>query len=94
MIATVAMDNVTGGSRDQDGPIRVLMRLAEAGRLSRSGDGSIHVRVPVGDRHEVYGIRSGAFRDWLIEGYFAERGEPPAAWMIASCRFARARVHG
>ena len=97
MIATVPTDNADGDSLDHDGPIKVLLRLAEAGRLSRSGDGSIHVRVPVGDRHEVYGIRSGALRDWLIEGYFGERGEPPAPWMIArvvGLLEARARFDG
>ncbi len=97
MIATVSTDNATGDSQDNDGPIRVLLRLAEAGRVSRSGDGSVHVRVPVGDRHEVYGIRSGAFRDWLIGGYFGERGEPPAPWMIArvvGLLEARARFDG
>ena len=97
MVATVATDNAAGDSQDQDGPIRVLLRLADAGGLSRSGDASVHVRVPVGDRHEVYGIRSGAFRDWLIGGYFRERGEPPAPWMIArvvGLLEARARFDG
>jgi hypothetical protein len=35
-----------------------------------------YARVPVGDRQEIYGLKSAAFRDWLIGGYFADQGEP------------------
>jgi hypothetical protein len=86
-----------GNSADVEGPVKVLLRQAAGALLYRSGDGSIHVRVSVGGRHEVYGVRSGAFRDWLIGGYFAERREPPAPWAIArvvGLLEARARFDG
>ena len=58
--------------------MRVLLKLAAGAPLYRSGDGSVHVRVPVGGRQEVYRTRSGAFRDWLIEGYFGRAERPPS----------------
>ena len=86
-----------GAAAEVEGPVRVLLKLAAGAPLYRSGDGSVHVRVPVGGRQEVYGTRSGALRDWLIEGYFAERNEPPAPWAIArvvGLLEARARFDG
>ena len=51
-------------------------------RVFRAGDGRLFARVPVGKRVEVYGLRSGAFRDWLIGGHFREFGELPPAEAI------------
>jgi hypothetical protein len=48
-------------------------------KLFRSNDGRFFARVPVGDRMEIYGLRSAAFRDWLIHGYLMDRPEPPSA---------------
>src|SRR5262249_37002908 len=78
-------------------PIQVLLRLASTARMYRSGDGGLHAEVPIRDRHEVYGVKSAGFRDWLIDGYFAERSEPPSARAIArvvSLTQARARFDG
>jgi len=36
----------------------------------------------VGGRHEVFALRSAAFRDWLIDGFARERGEAPSDWAI------------
>ena len=36
----------------------------------------------MGDRHEIYGLRSRGFRDWLIDGYLIGRPVPPSDWAI------------
>ena len=75
----------------------VLLRLAAAAGLYRSADGGIHVQVPVAGRNETYGLKSAGFRDWLVDGYFAERHEPasPAAiGRVVSVLEARARFDG
>jgi hypothetical protein len=38
--------------------------------LFRSADGRFCARVPGGDRIETYGLKSAAFRDWLIDRLF------------------------
>jgi hypothetical protein len=92
-----AANGEADGSPDVESAIRVLLRLAGAARVYRSGDGGLHARVPIGDRHEVYGLKSGGFRDWLIDGYFGERQEPPstaAIMRVVSLLEARTRFDG
>jgi hypothetical protein len=48
---------------------QALMELAEGVRLFRAADGRFHARVQAGGRHEVFGLRSSAFRDWLVDAY-------------------------
>jgi hypothetical protein len=62
--------------------VQRLLGLAEGARLFRAGDGRLFARVSVGNRVEVYALRSGAFRDWLIGGHFREFGELPPAEAI------------
>ncbi len=62
--------------------LQVLMRVASGARFFRSTDGRLFSQVPVGTRHEIYGLKSTAFRDWLIEGHFADCGEIPSQWTI------------
>ena len=84
-------------SFEQERPIGVLLRLAARAKLFRAADGRLHARVPVGDRHEIYGLRSAAFRDWLIDGYFAGQNEPASDWAIrrvVGVLEARARFDG
>ena len=59
-------------------PVERLMRLAERAQFFRSTDGRLFARVPVENRSEVYELRSGAFRDWLIGGYFRECQKLPS----------------
>ncbi len=77
------MINEQGHIDDDDGSERTavqrLLRLAEEARVFRAGDGRLFARVPVGRRVEVYCLRSGAFRDWLIGAHFREFGELPPA---------------
>ena len=97
MITPTSTNETAGESPEAEGTISVLLRLAAAARLYRSGDGGLHVQVPVAGRYETYGLKSAGFRDWLIDGYFAERHEPasPAAIQrVVSVLEARARFDG
>jgi hypothetical protein len=96
-IATPGVGDEVANSKDVERPFYALLRLAAAARLCRSGDGELHAQVPIGDRYEVYGVRSGGFRDWLIDGYFADRRESPSPATIArvvGLLEARARFDG
>ena len=58
------------------------MQLASRARLFRSTDGRFFAQVPVGDRLEIYGLKSAGFRDWLIDGHVVHLPEPPSEWTI------------
>ena len=51
-----------------------ISELASGARLFRSADGHSCAQVRVGDRLEIYGLRSAGFRDWLISINFERRG--------------------
>jgi hypothetical protein len=68
----------TSGNVERRNVVGVLSQLARAARLFRSADGRFCAQVPVGDRLEIYGLRSAAFRDWLIDGYLTQQDEPPS----------------
>jgi hypothetical protein len=90
-------DQFVENADEREGPVDALLRLASSARLYRSADGRLHARVKVGDRHEVYGLSSAGFRDWLTDGYFADRRQPPSQWAIGrvvSLLEARARFDG
>jgi hypothetical protein len=63
--------------------VSLLSHLASSAGLLRSADGRFCAQVPVGDRLEIYKLKSAAFRDWLIEGYMRCRPEPPSGWAIS-----------
>ena len=92
-----SMDGQTSPGIEPESALQVLLRLASGARFFRSADGRLFAQVPVGSRHEVYGLKSTAFRDWLIEGYFADCREIPSQWalrrVLASLE-ARARFGG
>jgi hypothetical protein len=64
------------------GPVQALLRLTETAGFFRSTDGRFCARVSVGGRPEIYPLRSPAFRDWLIDGYFRTFGEVPSDWSV------------
>ena len=66
-----------GATMADEGPVKVLLRVATNARLFRSTDGRLLARVPVQSRREVYAFKSRAFRDWLVGGYFRECEELP-----------------
>jgi hypothetical protein len=64
----------TGDKRARQGSVRVLTELASGARLFRSADGHFCAQVRVGDRLEIYGLRSAGFRVWQISINFDRRG--------------------
>ena len=64
-------------------PVEGLLRLVSDVGLHRGSDGRLYARAPVGGHHEFYEIRSGGFRDWLVDAYFAERGALTVAGAIS-----------
>ena len=83
-------------SRQSEGVVEALLRIASRAQFFRSADGRFHAQVPIGARDEIYGLKSTAFCDWLIESYRCERGELPAAGAVRSVVtsvVARARFH-
>ncbi len=72
----------------------LLMGLAAGARIFRAGDGRFHARVPVNGRHEILGLKSLAFRDWLVDAYLsAHQKLPPqrAVRRVVDALEARAR---
>ena len=67
--------NVESGDR---ATVQRLLRLSGTARMFRAGDGRMFARVPVENRSETYGLKSGAFRNWLIDGHFRACGELPS----------------
>src|SRR4029077_18599129 len=63
--------------------VSLLSHLASSAVLLRSADGRLCAQVPVGDRLEIYKLKSAAFRHWLIAGYVKYRPEPPSGWAIS-----------
>jgi hypothetical protein len=57
----------TPGERERSSAIQILSRLASCVVLFRSADGHFCAQVPVGARLEIFGLRSGGFRDWLVD---------------------------
>ncbi len=93
--------NVTeGGARekgDAESAVEMLLRVAGSADYFRSSDGGVHARVPVGNRHETYRLKSLEFTDWLIESYRRERLDlPPSVAVARVVRAveARARLDG
>jgi hypothetical protein len=82
MIKFAKGDETTGPIEAAEKPVDVLMRLAAAARMYRSSDGTLHAQVPVGDRFEAVRLKSPGFRNWLIDGYFADCGQPPSSWAV------------
>jgi hypothetical protein len=69
-------------AKPRDTSVDTLLRIASAARLIRSADGCLRARVKVGDRQEVYALRSAPFRDWLTKAFFAECQKPPSQYAI------------
>jgi hypothetical protein len=77
--------------------VSLLTHRASSAGLLRSADGRLCAQVPVGDRLEIYKLKSAAFRHWLIDGYMSYRPEPPSGWAISrvvGMLEARARFQG
>ena len=68
-LSAAPAEEQTLANLERESSVQVLLRLAVCARLFHSEDGRFLAQVPVGDRVEVYGLKSPAFRDWLIAGY-------------------------
>jgi hypothetical protein len=82
MIQPPQNDAVVSPKIQPDKPVDILLRLASTARIRRSADGRLHARVPVGDRHETFGLKSAGMRNWLTDAYFKQCGQPPSLWAI------------
>jgi hypothetical protein len=72
-----------GNVLDGGSTVEALLRIASNARTFRSADGRFHAQVPVGDRHEIYGLKSTAFRDWLIDSYHGDSDQLPSAYAVS-----------
>jgi hypothetical protein len=82
VVSSISVSVDRGEKVERQSSVRVLSRIASSARLFRSADGRFCAQVPLGERRETFGLRSAGFRDWLIDGYFAEQAEPPSSWAI------------
>jgi hypothetical protein len=53
------------GHVEPEKSLEVLLRLAAGARFFRSAEGRLFAQVPVDSRHEIHGLKSTVFRDWL-----------------------------
>ena len=78
----MSIETIGGGRADEsqqsEGVVEALLRIASTAQFFRSADGRFHAQVPIGDRYEIYGLKSTAFGDWLIDSYRRERGRAAA----------------
>ena len=76
-------ENVVAGvaGKRTDGTLadELLMGLAAGAQIFRAPDGRFHTRVPVNGRQAIFGLKSTAFRDWLVDGYVSAYQKLPSA---------------
>jgi len=82
MLNPPSNDKVIDNPVKDGGPVKALLRLTETAALFRSTDGCFYAQVSVGGRREIFTLRSRAFRDWLIDGYFRAFQEIPSDWSM------------
>jgi hypothetical protein len=82
VVSSVSVSVERGNTLERQSSVRVLSRLASIAKLFRSADGRFCAQVPVGDRFEIYRLKSAAFRDWLIDSFLIDQPEPPSSWAI------------
>ncbi len=80
-VIAFSSDSITEGHIKRSA-LRILLRLAACAQFFRSADGRFFAQVPVGDRLEIFGLRSAAFRDWLVDGYVNSQPEAPSDWAV------------
>ena len=73
----VTSEDTSGTACEHASLVQVLTSVASRARLFRSSDGRFYAG-PVGDRLEIFGLKSAAFRDWLVHGYLLYQPEPPS----------------
>ncbi len=77
-----------GRDRERDEPkestFDILMRLASAARLTRTGDGRYYAEVTVSDHREAHSLHSKEFRNWLTLSFYKNQGHAPAPEAVKS----------
>lgn len=63
----------------QKSQAQMLIELAREAELFHSPAGEAFARLEVGTHHEVWGLRSTGFRQWLTLSYFRKTQKPPSA---------------
>ena len=81
-LSNITVIGQSAAKPERQSSVRLLSGLASSARLFRSADGHFCAQVRVGDRLEIYGLRSAGFRDWLIDAYMTDQTEPPSSWAI------------
>jgi hypothetical protein len=82
LVSSISVTLERGNKLECQSSVQVLSRLTSGARLFRSADGRFCAQVPVGERLEIFGLRSAGFRDWLIDSYMNDQAEPPSTWAI------------
>ena len=77
-----AAGEVAGKQHEGTRSDELLMRLAAGAQIFRAPDGRFHTRVPVNGRQAIFGLKSTAFRDWLVDGYVSAYQKLPPARSI------------
>ena len=71
------IEGSAGEQAEATRPVERLMRLALSAQFFRGADGRFHARVPSKNQHEVVGLKSTAFRDWLLDAYVSAHQQLP-----------------
>jgi hypothetical protein len=86
LVSHLRNDELIEHPREFKGPVKELMRLTATAGLFRATDGCFYAKVSAGRRRETLMIRSAAFRDWLIDGYYRACGDLASDWAIRRVR--------
>jgi hypothetical protein len=81
------MEPTENGTIDQkpelDQEVDQLLYITVDARFFRSNEGYFHAEVTVSGRREILGLRSGAFRDWLVGEYLKAYRKLPSQRSVA-----------
>jgi hypothetical protein len=80
-VEELTVEHVTGeiAEKQSEGAraAELLMALTTGAQVFRAADGRFHARVPVNGRQAIFGLKSTAFRDWLIDGFMGAHQKLP-----------------
>ena len=67
-----------GAEPTVDGDVERVLRASGSATFFRSSEGRAHARVVIDGRQEIIGLRSTAFRDWLVGEYLNAHRKLPS----------------
>ncbi len=62
--------------------VESLLGLTSCARFFRAIDGRFHACLPVNNRHDIVGLKSATFRDWLVDQYLSKHQKLPQQWVV------------